>query len=140
MKKKRLIDSYALVAYLKKEDDYQKITELLSSSQDIRSTIMNEINVGETYYIIARERGVASADYFIETILPNLPVHIIANSFDHIIEAARIKAGHPISFADCFAVATAVRENAVILTGDPEFKKVEGMVEIEWMRKDLIKP
>ena len=65
MKKKRLIDSYALVAYLKREDDYQKITELLSSSQDIRFVIMNEINVGETYYIIARERGVASADYFI---------------------------------------------------------------------------
>lgn len=133
MKKKRLLDSYALLAYLKREDDYQRIEDLLSSSKDVQSTIMNEINVGETYYIIARERGRDYADYFIETILPNLPIQIISNSFDSIIEASRIKSVYPISYGDCFAVATAVRENAVIVTGDPEFKKVEGIVDVEWL-------
>lgn len=135
MKKKRLLDSYALIAYLKKEDNYQRIANLLSSSLDAHSAVMNEINVGESYYIISRERGSAYANYFIETIMPNLPIHIISNSFDPIIEAARIKACHPISFADCFAVATAMREDAVIITGDPEFKKVAGMVDIEWLKK-----
>jgi ribonuclease VapC len=53
--------------------------------------------------------------------------------FDHVIEAARIKAHHPLSFADCFAVATAARENAIVVTGDPEFKAVEKLVEIEWL-------
>jgi ribonuclease VapC len=42
-------------------------------------------------------------------------------------------AKHPIFFADCFSVCTASRENAVILTGDPEFKKVEHLVDIEWI-------
>lgn len=135
MRKKRLLDSFAIMAYLKKEDNYQKVAELLYSGPKDCSIIMNEMNVGESYYIIARERGVPQADYFIETILPNLPIKTIPALFDCIIEASKIKAAHPISYADCFAVATAIRENAVIVTGDPEFKKVEGMVEIEWLRK-----
>ena len=34
-----------------------------------------------------------------------------------------------------FSVATAQRENAVILTGDPEFKNVEKFVKIDWLTK-----
>jgi hypothetical protein len=30
-------------------------------------------------------------------------------------------------------VANARRENAMIMTGDPEFKNVENIVEIEWL-------
>ncbi len=48
-------------------------------------------------------------------------------------EAAEIKARHPISYADCFAAATAVRFQASILTGDPEFKKLGDLVQVEWL-------
>ncbi len=48
-------------------------------------------------------------------------------------EASKIKARYPISYADCFAVATALRENATIVTGDPEFKTVQKLVEIDWL-------
>jgi ribonuclease VapC len=50
-----------------------------------------------------------------------------------VLEAAHIKAGHSISFADAFAVSLANELGATILTGDPEFKKVEGIAKIEWM-------
>ncbi|MBI5233388.1 MAG: type II toxin-antitoxin system VapC family toxin [Deltaproteobacteria bacterium] len=132
MKKKRLIDSYAMMAYLKKENGYKKVVELLSVPKD-GFLIMNEINVGESYYIIARERGAKEADYFVGTILPTLPIRLISNSFDDIIEASKIKASHPMSYADCFAVATAMREKASIVTGDPEFKRVKNLVEVEWL-------
>jgi hypothetical protein len=36
------------------------------------------------------------------------------------MEAAELKALHPISYADAFAVATARAERAVLVTGDPE--------------------
>lgn len=133
MGRKVLLDSYALLAYLKKEDNYKKVMELLNSVSDDSSILMNDINVGESYYIIARERGIEQADYFIETILPNLPIAIISNSFNQIIDASRIKVDHPISYADCFVVATAKREKAIIVTGDPDFKRVEGIVDIEWL-------
>ena len=94
---------------------------------------MNELNAGETYYIIARLRGEEQAGHFLEVILPTLPIKILSNDFRRVIEASRLKAGYPISFVDCFAVATALAEKAVILTGDPEFRKVEGLVEIKWL-------
>lgn len=132
MKKKRLLDSYALLTYLKKEDKYQHIKELLSVSAEDH-VLMNDLNVGETYYILARARNTDQADYFLEVVLPSLPITVLSNSFKQIIEASRIKAKYPISYSDCFAVATAIREKAAIVTGDPEFKKVEGLVEIEWL-------
>ncbi len=51
-----------------------------------------------------------------------------------VYQAAEIKAEYPISYAGCFAVACAVEHNATIVTGDPEFKNVEHLVNIEWIR------
>ncbi len=35
-----------------------------------------------------------------------------------------------ISYADCFILASAIEHKATIVTGDPEFKKVELLVDI----------
>jgi uncharacterized protein len=134
MKKRKLLDSYALLAYLNQEAGFEKVRDAMAAVQKSEDPIlMNEINIGEVYYTLSRKRGRESADYFLETILPSLPVMSVSNSFEDIIEAARIKADHPISFADCFAVATAKRESASILTGDPEFNRVETLVSVEWL-------
>jgi ribonuclease VapC len=94
---------------------------------------MNEINIGETFYILARERGLDKAEYFINAVFPNLPITKIGNALPEVIDAAKIKAQYPISYADCFAVATAIRERAAIITGDPDFKFVEKIVKIDWL-------
>ncbi len=131
MKRKSLIDSYALLVYLKQENNYRKVENLLSSKET--QPLMNDINIGETFYILARERGLDKAEYFINAILPSLPIIKIGNAFAEVMQAAKIKAQYPISYADCFAVATAIREKAVIITGDPDFKHVEKIVEIDWL-------
>jgi ribonuclease VapC len=51
-----------------------------------------------------------------------------------VYQAAEIKAEYPISYADSFAVACAIEHGATIVTGDPEFKHVEHLVKIEWIR------
>ena len=130
MKKRRVLDSFALLAYLKMEGKYRKLKDLLASGDVL---LMNDINVGEVFYALAKERGLEKAEYFVNTILPNLPIEVVPNGLQDVLEAARIKATHSISYADCFVVATALRQNAMILTGDPEFKKVQRTVEIEWM-------
>lgn len=131
MKKKKLLDSFALLAYLNKENNFDKVKSLLLSEDVI--LLINEINLGETFYILIRERGTEKAEYFINTIFPSLSITPIANVFSDVLEASRIKGKHPISYADCFAVATALKENASIVTGDPEFKKVQDIVEIDWL-------
>ena len=130
MKKKKVLDSFALLAYLKMEGKYKKIKDLLASDEVL---FMNDINVGEAFYVLAKERGVEKAEYFVNTVLPNLPIQVVSNALHDVLEAARIKATHSISYADCFVVATALKKDAAIVTGDPEFKKVQKTVEIEWM-------
>ena len=131
MRKKYLLDSYALLAYLKEENSYEKVKIPLSS--DNTHILMNEINIGETFYILARERGMEKANYFFNIILPTLPIINIGNTLQDVIEAAKIKAKYPLSYADCFAVATAYKERAAIITGDSEFKLVEKIVRVEWL-------
>lgn len=132
---KMLLDSYALLAYLNNEAGFEMVRNLLNMAQDSgKFILMNEINVGETYYILFRERGSKKSEYFLDTILKSLPIAMIQNNFQLVIEAARIKAEYPLSFADCFAVTTARRERASVITGDQEFKKVEHLVDIEWIK------
>ena len=130
MKKKKVLDSFAILAYLKMEGKYRKVKDLLASDEVL---FMNDINVGEAFYVLAKERGVEKAEYFVNTVLPNLPIKVVPNTLQDVLEAARIKATHSISYADCFVVATALKKDAAIVTGDPEFKKVQKTVEIEWM-------
>ncbi|MCX5909876.1 MAG: PIN domain-containing protein [Deltaproteobacteria bacterium] len=48
-------------------------------------------------------------------------------------QAAEYKAQFSISYADCFALASAVEQKAAIVTGDPDLKKVEHVAEILWV-------
>ncbi len=131
---KRVLDSFALLAFLNGEAGCERVRDLLAEAQENAfELLMNEINVGETYYILSRKRSPDKANYFIEIILPGLPICCVPNDYDQVIAAARLKAEYPLSYADCFAVETARREGATILTGDPEFKSVEHLVSIEWI-------
>ncbi len=131
VKTKRVFDSFALLAYLKKEARFEKVKNLLSEKDP--QIFINDINVGEVYYIIARERGTDAADFFSQIILPSLPIQRVENSIQEVIEAAKIKAEFAISYADCFAAMTAKKENACLVTGDPDFRKIENLIEIEWL-------
>jgi predicted nucleic acid-binding protein len=47
--------------------------------------------------------------------------------------AAHIKAKHAIAYADAFAAALAQHYAAMLVTGDPEFKLLEGVLDIHWL-------
>ena len=93
---------------------------------------MNEINVGEVFYIIAKARSLEKAEDFLHR-LATLPIKPVSNTFPDVLEAARVKAQFPLSYADAFAVSTALRSQAIVITGDPEFHTVEHLVEILWL-------
>ncbi len=93
---------------------------------------MNQINLGEVYYLVIRRSGLPEAKIFLENFL-RLLIELVLPDSDLIWKAAEIKARHPISYADCFAAATAIRFQASILTADPEFKKLGSLVTVEWL-------
>ena len=134
MQKRSLIfDSHALLKFFQKEKGYEKVTQLL---EEIRKTgapkYINAINLGEIIYSTKREFGdqkklevLANIERLRFTILP------VSNHL--IFQAAEYKAQYSLSYADCFALASALEEKATLVTGDPEFKKVEHLVDIVWI-------
>ena len=58
---------------------------------------------------------------------------MVPASWDIIASASEVKAKYAIPYADCFVVASALKHGATVVTGDPEFKNVEHMVEIDWI-------
>jgi predicted nucleic acid-binding protein len=131
VKIRKVLDAFALLAYLEGERGHARVKELLASED--ADLLINAVNAGEVFHILARKRGPRQADYFLSVILPSLPVTVIVSSFEDVIAAARLKAAHALSFADCFAAATAVRERAALVTGDREFEKLGRAVEIDWL-------
>ena len=90
------------------------------------------VNYGEVIYISERKGGRPAAEEAIR-IVDALPVEVVPADRNLTFAAAHIKAHYPLSYADAFAVALAQQLDAVIVTGDPEFKSVEGIVRIEWL-------
>ncbi len=133
VKKENLLDSFAMLAFLNKEKGFAKVRELMQTAE-VSDTplLMNEINIGEVYYIIAKNRSLEKAEEFLRR-LETLPIQRVPNSFADVLEAARIKAQFPISYADAFAVMTALRSNAIVVTGDREFHAIAHLVEILWI-------
>jgi ribonuclease VapC len=128
-----LFDSHAILKFTQDEKGAELVEQFLHNSQKGRlKAYMSEINLGEVYYQTIRKIGLHPAQEFIER-LTQLPFEIITPSSELIMQASEIKAQYPISYADCFAVATALRFTAAIITGDPEFKKVENLVKINWV-------
>lgn len=132
-KKPKLLDSHAVLKFLRKENGFEVVAQLLrqASAGDLR-LLMSEINLGEVYYILLRMQGEAAGEEIFSSFLL-LPVERVPADFELVLDAARIKARFPVSYADCFAVATALRHEAPIVTGDPEFKRFQGQVPIEWI-------
>ena len=60
-------------------------------------------------------------------------VEIIPVYWELAYQAARFKIRGSIAYADCFATALAQLKKADLVTGDQEFKQVEGGVKIIWL-------
>jgi PIN domain nuclease of toxin-antitoxin system len=128
-----LLDSFALLAYLNDEAGGGRVQEVLALGKSHKCRLMMSlINLGEVLYITERKRGLPAAQT-VQALVESLPLELLEASRDLILDAAHIKALHALSYADAFAVASAIRESAIILTGDPEYQSVEDLVKVEWL-------
>ena len=93
---------------------------------------MNAINLGEIVYSAKRAFGDRKK---IEVLahMGRLGCRILPGPNDPGSRAAEYKASFSMSFADCFALASAVEHGAVLVTGDPESRAVENLVTIAWV-------
>ena len=129
----KVLDSWALLCYLEEEAGYEKIIHLFEKATELSEPLlMSVINWGEVYYQVARRYGEPQARE-IERMIQSFPIAVIDADRELTREAARLKAGKRLAYADCFAAALAKIKKAKLYTGDPEFKAVEKEVEVIWL-------
>ncbi len=129
----RVLDAHGLLVFLEKEAGYEKVEQsFVAAVEKDKYLLMSSVNFGEVYYIVLRECGQDKA-HEIERIIKTLPIEIIDVDMQLAREAARFKATHKISYADCFAAALAKLHKGEVITGDKEFKSAEEEVKISWI-------
>ncbi len=128
-----VLDTFALLAYLKDEPGAARIEKVLENAGKEKCCLFASIiNLGEVLYITERRGGVSKAQDAL-ALIRQLPIEILPADEQAVFTSAHIKAKHALSYTDAFAVAAAIHEKAVILTGDPEFDSVKKLVKVEWL-------
>ena len=128
-----VFDSWAVLAYLGGEASSQEVANLISGAHENRIPMhMSSVNAGEVWYILAREISETEADKAVAD-LGRLGIELIDTNWPLTRIAGGFKARHRMSYADCFAAALAKDRKADLVTGDKEFKQVEGEIGIHWL-------
>jgi predicted nucleic acid-binding protein len=110
-----VLDSWALLRYL--EDDApaaQAVADLL----DRERPLLSWINLGEVHYVLRRAEGEDAAANAVRDLRRVTDARLPDERL--VLDAARIKADVAMSYADAFAAALAVAQDAELWTGDPE--------------------
>ena len=128
-----VLDSWAVMAYLEDENSAQKVADLIGDAHEHGiPLLMSVVNAGEVWYILAREVSEAEADKAVHE-LRQLGIEFQDVDMKLARLAGGFKVKHRMSYADCFAAALAQEHKAELVTGDKEFKQVEGEVKIYWV-------
>lgn len=109
------LDSWAVLAWLDGEEPAAAAVQEVFAEQ---RPWMSWINLGEVAYLVERRHGRDEAALVVRRLQAVAALDEATPA--RVLAAARIKAAHPIAFADCFAAATATARDATLLTGDPE--------------------
>lgn len=101
---------------------------------DDSSLLISRMNYGEVLYMMPRKLPLEKLEPSRKA-LRYLPLQIISVDDSYVDQAVLIKTENACSFADCFAASVAIRFSAPVVTGDPEFLKLQskGLLTVEWL-------
>lgn len=110
-----VLDSWAVLRLL---EDSSPVAEAVSDLFDREKPVMSWINLGEVHYVLRRLDGEAIAAETVRDLRDVIDARLPDERL--VIDAARIKADHPMAYADAFAAALTVAVDGTLWTGDPE--------------------
>ncbi len=129
----KVIDSYALMAFFEDEPGADFVRGLIYKAVESDThLLMSVVNLGEIWYSIARTNSAELADQYVHEI-KGMGIEIVDVDWGLARQAAVFKAKGNISYGDCFAAALAKNCKAELITGDKEFKALEGEIKISWL-------
>jgi predicted nucleic acid-binding protein len=124
-----VVDSFAVMAWLKDAEPASAAVGKILSSDD--HVAMSAISVGEIFYTLQKHFMPGQAELFLDR-LPNLPIEIVTPAFADILDAASLKARHPIAYADAFAVQLALKKRASLVTSNQELRGIPDL-QVVWL-------
>lgn len=127
-----VLDSFAVLAFIQQETGWNYVRDMLrEAANGVLELHISAINLAEVQYKIMRRDPDPTQRL---AWLQALPLTMVSAD-PHIPQVVQLKARYAISLADCFAVALAQDLDCSVVTGDPEFRKLEDIVKIEWLIK-----
>jgi predicted nucleic acid-binding protein len=129
-----VLDATALIAYLKKENGFEKVQEkFIKASETNKNILMSTINWGEVIYLIIKHEGIEEAEK-IQKVIDTFPIKLVEP--DPIItkQAALYKAIKKLPYVDSFAAAMTKINEGELVTGDNDFKLVQDEIKIIWIK------
>ncbi len=128
-----LLHSFALLRFIQKEAGDQLVKAILEDVQKGKArALLNVINLGEIIYTVQRRFG-QQKKLDVMMNIGRLGIEVLPATNDLVFRAAELKARFAMSYANTFAVASAIEHRATVVTGDPEFRQVEHLVKIIWI-------
>jgi uncharacterized protein len=122
-----VLDANALYRFLTGGPGADVVTRLFKEARDAEQPLhMSVVNWGEVYYTVAKVEGFVETDRTMERV-KLLPLAILDADAAVTERAARFKAGHGLPYADCFAAATATKDDIVVTSDAKDFKKIPGL-------------
>ena len=131
--KTRVLDCWAILEWISERHGAGRTVAAILSQAEAGQTrlLMSAINAGEVYYFLLKDHKRTLAENWRRT-SGALPITIETPTLEDIWEAAVLKGGFRISYADAFAAALARKHSCPLVTGDPEFRSVDDL-ELHWI-------
>lgn len=130
-----IVDSWLVLEWMLNKQAKATFGELLREATIGSCALpMSRLTRGEIAYSVVRKFGADRASDYM-AVLDGFPIALPSVDDDSVDEAAAIKAKYPIAYADCFVAALAIRHRAPVITGDPDFLKLQerGLLTVRWL-------
>ena len=128
--KNYVLDSSAILLYLRDAPDAGKVEKLFQQSQETTAQLaISAVNWAECRFALMRQLGRVQADAALSAVANDL-LEIVPVDRVHAESAADLRTRFNGSLADSFAATLAIRRGATLVTSDPEFEAIKKEVKI----------
>lgn len=129
-----VVDSTTLFTLLERQEGWEDVVDFfLEAVESDMRVLLSAASWGEMLNMAARTyHNYARAERVIQSI-EWLPIRIVDGNRETERLAARVFSSARLSYAASHAVARAMQDDAELVTGDPEFRRVETELPIRWI-------
>ncbi|HVC58014.1 MAG TPA: type II toxin-antitoxin system VapC family toxin [Candidatus Acidoferrales bacterium] len=120
-----LIDSWAWIEYWKGGKHASSAATHIEGDEE---AVVASINLTELYLWVSRYYDEATAKKYTEAV--ERRCYVIPLDKEIALSAAKLKLRHKMGIADSVVLATARHANGKVVTGDPDFKDIDGVIFI----------